>query len=367
MKEYDLSPLGHNEIHQRHYFHLACMEDTPERWISYEENPSDGSPAPIELEFYWVEYSDQVPPLSGWLDDYLPKIEIQMTLQNLSDILKRDSNPTPWSEGDNIPWNEPGFSQRMLEEHLTQDHDMASRRLGKVEQHVAWIHQEALGGQPGKLLDLGCGPGLYSGHLTDLGHQVSGIDYSPASITYAREQATLRGQAITFIHADIREADYGSQYDAAMLIFGETNVFRPADIRKILEKIYAALKLGGKLILEPHTFEAIEEIGNHPASWFTSEGGLFSPYPHLVLTENFWDEEQKAATIRHFVVDAASGNVIRYAQSMQAYTQEEYSHLLAAAGFDDIHFYPSLTGIPDPEQEALIAITAIKTSLHTGK
>ncbi|EBN1049881.1 hypothetical protein LME23_002765 [Salmonella enterica] len=31
-----------------------------------------------------------------------------------------------------IPWDEPAFSQRMLENHLSQDHDWASRRLSHV-------------------------------------------------------------------------------------------------------------------------------------------------------------------------------------------------------------------------------------------
>ena len=75
-KEYHLSPWGKDDIHQRHYFHLECREETPERWLSYEDNPSDGSPAPIEFEFYWVRYPHNVPPLSGWLDDYLNKLEI---------------------------------------------------------------------------------------------------------------------------------------------------------------------------------------------------------------------------------------------------------------------------------------------------
>ena len=33
--------------------------------------------------------------------------------------LPEDRLPEPWDEGDNIPWNEPGFSRRMLREHLT--------------------------------------------------------------------------------------------------------------------------------------------------------------------------------------------------------------------------------------------------------
>lgn len=283
-----------------------------------------------------------------------------MNPETLLDIIQREPAPRPWSEGDNIPWNEPGFSERMLKEHLTQDHDAASRRFEKIDTHIKWIHQEALESQPGKLLDLGCGPGLYASRLTRLGHQVTGIDYSPASIAYAREQATQQDQEITYIHADIREADYGTNYDATMQIFGEVNVFKPADLRKILSKIYTALKPGGKLIIEPHTYEIVQKLGETAPSWHTSESGLFSPVPHLVLTDNSWDAVQRAATIRHYVVETATGNVIRYAQSMQAYTNEEYRELLAEAGFIDIQFYPSMMGVPDPEQAALMAITAKK-------
>ena len=102
----------------------------------------------------------------------------------LIDIVHRLPDAIAWREGDNIPWSEPEFSARMLREHLTQDHDMASRRAELIDRHVAWIHQELLGGQPSRVLDLGCGPGLYSSRLARLGHTCTGVDYSPASIAY---------------------------------------------------------------------------------------------------------------------------------------------------------------------------------------
>jgi hypothetical protein len=42
---------------------------------------------------------------------------------DLMDIIRRQAVPEPWSEGEKIPWNELGFSRRMLLEHLSQDHD----------------------------------------------------------------------------------------------------------------------------------------------------------------------------------------------------------------------------------------------------
>ena len=107
----------------------------------------------------------------------------------ISDLVGREAVPEPWAEGDNIPWSEPGFSERMLKEHLSQAHDLASRRFEAIDTHIEWIHQKLLEGKQSKILDLGCGPGFYSSRLAKLGHECVGIDYSPASIKYATKQA----------------------------------------------------------------------------------------------------------------------------------------------------------------------------------
>ena len=52
--------------------------------------------------------------------------------------------------------------------------------------------------------------------------------------------------------------------DLVMLIYGEFNVFRPVDIGKILDKSWQALKPGGSLLLEPHTFRMVKKLGEAP-------------------------------------------------------------------------------------------------------
>ena len=262
----------------------------------------------------------------------------------LQDIVHRSPDPQPWSEGDNIPWHEPGFSERMLGEHLTQEHDLASRRFKTIDRHVKWIHHHALSERPTRILDLSCGPGLYASRLARLGHECVGIDYSPASIAYAVEQAESEGLSCTYAHQDMRIADYGAGFGLVMLLYGELNVFCPADARRILEKAHRALAGGGLLLLEPHTFAAVRSIGQAGRSWYSSTGGLFSPRPHLCLQEGFWDAGSGTATIRYFVAETASGQVTRHAQSFQAYTDDEYRALLAESGFGAVEFGPSLTG-----------------------
>ena len=279
---------------------------------------------------------------------------------NIFDIAQRTSPPEPWEEGDNIPWNEPGFSQRMLQEHLSQAHDAASRRFEIIDRQVAWLHEEVLNGKPAHILDLGCGPGLYIKRLTQLGHSCTGIDFSPASIQYARETAERAGLSIAYSEADLRQADFGAGFDLVMQIFGEFNVFCPSDARLIATKAWQALKPGGRVLLEAHTFEAVQNIGQKAAAWYTSQKGLFSDQPYLVLEESFWDANSQAATHRYFLVDGASCNVTRYAASYQAYSNEAYRSLLEGQGFRNVQMIPSLVGTPDSFTQDFIVILAQK-------
>jgi len=278
----------------------------------------------------------------------------------LLDLVHRQATPAPWDEGDNIPWNDPDFSERMLKEHLSQAHDAASRRIEKIEEQVEWIQRQVLLGRPTKILDLACGPGLYSSRLVRRGHTCFGIDYSPASIAYAADYADKEKLDCTYLHQDIRQAEYGAGFGLVMLIYGELNVFRPADAKSILNKACRALASDGMLLLEPHTFEIVHTIGEQPPTWYSAESGLFSDQPHLCLKESFWDPASGAATIRYLIVDASTGEVTRYAQSLQAYTDEQYRSLLTDCGFDDVRFFPSLIGVQDATQNQLMAIVARK-------
>jgi SAM-dependent methyltransferase len=248
----------------------------------------------------------------------------------------------------------------MLREHLSQAHDAASRRLEIIDRHVAWIFGHVLRGQPGQVLDLGCGPGLYAQRLAALGCACTGIDYSPASIAYAQARAEAAGLPCAYRLADLRQAEFGHGYDLAMLIFGEANVFRPADLRLILRKAWAALRPGGQLLLEPHTLEAVEAMGHEPPGWSAHAAGLFSDRPHLLLREAFWDSARRAATCRFYVIDADNGEVTRYAQSLQAYAEAGYREALDQCGFGGLRFYPSLTGDLAGSQAGLFALAATR-------
>jgi SAM-dependent methyltransferase len=266
---------------------------------------------------------------------------------NLIDIIQRSNPPQPWAEGEKIPWNEPGFSRRMLKEHLSQEHDAASRRSDLIDRHVDWIHTNVLQQRPSRILDLGCGPGLYTSRLARLGHTCRGIDFSLASIEYARQVAEQEQLSCTYELADIRKARFGSNNNLVMLVFGEFNVFRPDEANLLVKKAAASLAPGGCLLLELHPYETVEKLGRGSSSWYTAETGLFGEYPHLGLQENYWDGGHHVAINRWYVINALTGEVLRHSASNQAYTHQELIDIFTQSGFESYEQFPSLTGLPD--------------------
>jgi SAM-dependent methyltransferase len=260
------------------------------------------------------------------------------------DIVNRDVEPEPWSEGDNIPWNDPEFSERMLAEHLSQEHDLASRRFETIDQQVEWIVSRLLRSRPARVLDLACGPGLYASRLARQGCEYVGIDFSPASIRHARQLTESEGLSCTFRRADVRDGGFGDGFDLVMMIYGQFNVFQRDQGLEILKNAHGALQPGGILLLEIQSLEQIREGGEAGPSWYSAPSGLFSAGPHLVLQENFWDQDAKASTSRFSVIEAETGSVSTSALSNEGYTEREVEDIIVSAGFRSIERFPSLTG-----------------------
>lgn len=240
-----------------------------------------------------------------------------------------------WSGAYKIPWDDRDFSRRMLAEHLSQGHDMASRRAEWIDRQVAWIHAQLLTGEAARILDLGCGPGFYSHRLAMLGHRCRGIDFGPASIKYAQENNPGESRC-EFVLGDIRLVPFGGPYDLVILLYGELNVFSPPEALAILRKVQAGLASQGRLITEVQAPEAVERMGRSEPSEEQSESGLFSDHPHRCRTENQWLPKQEIAIQTFSVTETTDGQTRVYRSTTKAWPDGEVIELLKGVGFREV-------------------------------
>lgn len=258
----------------------------------------------------------------------------------IEEIINRTPDEAALASGERkIPWNEPEFSRRMLKEHLSQDHDLASRRREFIDKQVAWI-DERFGKGPGtRLLDLGCGPGFYVERFALLEYDCLGIDFGPASIAYAKEHF---GKNAQFQEADIRVADFGEGYDLVTMIYGEFNVFSEEDASAILAKAFAALRHGGRILIESQAADSVRRYAEASPTWYRvgpEAAGLFSEDPHLVLVESRWFAESRTS-LQHYHVILADGGAATYRIVTKTWTDDEMEQLLLDAGFVEVTAHP---------------------------
>ena len=281
----------------------------------------------------------------------------------LKNLLGRSSRSVREAQ-QKLPWSDPVFSARMLREHLSQGHDRASRRVNDIDRHVTWIHETVLAEKPGRILDLGCGPGLYTYRLTQRGHDCVGIDFSPASVEYARAEAVRARLSCEYRLRDLREHDFGGDFDAAMMLYGELNTFTREEIQSLLAAVCRALKPGGQLILEVHPDTHVQAIGHEPNTWFAEEGGLFSDQPYLCLRECSWETAPDRSVEHYFVIDLETYSVDNHASTTYAYTESDYAAVLLGAGFGSLERFSSLSGHPTESETELSVIVAIRERIQ---
>jgi len=107
-------------------------------------------------------------------------------------ILHSIDKPPIFETGDSCIWTEDYISGQMLAAHLNPDTDAASRKHQTIEAAVRFWLEEGLIKPGDRVLDMGCGPGLYAERLAAAGVRVVGIDQSESSLSYAMKQAEAK-------------------------------------------------------------------------------------------------------------------------------------------------------------------------------
>lgn len=272
----------------------------------------------------------------------------------IREILNRTADLQPWVEGERIPWDDPEFSKRVLKEHLSQTSTAASKQKKTIQKECAWIFTVLMKNKPGKVLDLGCGPGLYTEIFAQKRCTCVGIDFAPASIEYANKH---RSKTCEYMQGDIRFTPLGGGYDVVLYNFGAINLLPPADAQAMLGKIYQALAPGGFVLIESSSIESVDQIGNQPSMWYSANESIFSGRPHICLMESFWEEETNTATERYYIIDSETEQVTHHCASTKAYSEEELDAMLKKAGFSEVEFHPSMTGEePEFSEDFLVVV-----------
>ena len=99
-----------------------------------------------------------------------------------------------------------------------------------------------------KVLDIGCGEGLYSIYLASKGFSVVGIDISEKAIEYAKENASQQNVKIKFIAIDIEDLDKINEKFDFIFEWALMHHIMPEQRKKYVKNIKRILNREGKYL-----------------------------------------------------------------------------------------------------------------------
>ncbi len=264
------------------------------------------------------------------------------------ELLRRLAERPPLFEpGEPLFWDDPHISGQMLASHLEPGSGGANRPQSVIESTVDWLASKIDLRYGDRLLDLGCGPGLYCTRFAERGIRVTGVDYSRRSIDYAVSHARAAGLPIDYLLRDYVSMDpseYAGQFKAAVLIYGDFCVLNDQARDRVLANVHTMVAPGGLFAFDVTTPTHRDRYGA-PRSWSASTGGFWKPGPHLVLDQLF-DYPETVVSLRRSVVIEEDGDVYDYRIWTHLYTLESIEPVLRRAGFELLEAWSDLAGAP---------------------
>jgi SAM-dependent methyltransferase len=240
--------------------------------------------------------------------------------------------PAPY-EGLDIEslWTDPHISEQMLRYHLDPSVDAASRSPEVIERSVAWLARTFDLAQGRRVVDLGCGPGLYAGRLARTGASVTGVDFSPRSIQHARRAAEQEASSATYAVADYLAWEPADRFDLAMMIYCDYGAMGPDQRRRLLDRVRALLAPGGAFVLDVDSVAALTEREEAIAYAPRLMDGFWSAEPYYGFLNTFVYPEERASVDRYVIVEA--GRTRNFSTWVTYFDPERLEAELAEAGF----------------------------------
>ena len=280
--------------------------------------------------------------------------------------LKYSVKPDLYTPGTADMWTDTYIAKQLLPVHLQADVDLASRRTTTIESTLEWLLKQIPHRKKSlDILDLGCGPGLYTQRLAARGHRVTGVDFSENSISYAGEQADKAGLSIDYLCQNYLDPDLkqkldlqDKRYDLIYMIYADFGVLLPNERESVLRNIRGILKPNGIFVfdvLNDRDFDLRKETN----SWDCTKEGFWRDSPYLALSNNFIYPEDKVILEQHILLEEDKEAVV-YRFWTQYLSHEKINSILTSNRFSVCSFHEDVLPSINMWDGAYITFTVSK-------
>ncbi|MHC5121631.1 MAG: class I SAM-dependent methyltransferase [Planctomycetota bacterium] len=255
-------------------------------------------------------------------------------------------------------WTDEHTSEQMLQFHLNESIDLSSRNHAFIDRSVEWIASQFNVTADTAIADFGCGPGLYTTRLAQTGADVTGIDFSPRSIDYAKAAAAEKNLDISYHCQNYLDFEADKRFDLIIMIFCDFCALSPYQRKTLLQKYHTFLKPGGSLLLDVHSLNIFNEKQESATCELNQLNGFWSPNTYYGFVNSFKYDKEKVSLDKYTIIEKNRTRTVY--NWLQYFSRESLTHELAENGFNVQDCFSDVAGASfDPESPDM-AIIATK-------
>ena len=269
-------------------------------------------------------------------------------------LLRSLQKPALWQRSNDPFWDDEHISKGMLDAHLNPDWDAASRNHNCIDLSVEWL--SSLIPSQGKILDLGCGPGLYTKRLSEMGYDATGMDYSKRSIAFAKSQDAKT----EYVYKNYLELDSIGVFDAITLIYCDYAALTPDERQRLIPKVHGALKPRGLFILDVFTDVHFKDKTNQTSWALNNRGGFWCSKPHICLDATYLYEDNTVSVDQHVVI--TNDDVKEYLIWDTAYSIQRLTDEVVPFGFAVNGTFANICGSPYTGEDETLCLVFEKST-----
>ncbi len=256
-------------------------------------------------------------------------------------------------------WTNEHTAQQMLQYHLNDDIEASSRNSNFIEKSCSWIAEKFKINEK-KVIDFGCGPGLYASRLAQKGALVTGIDFSENSINYARTAAKEKGLNIDYIVSDYLDFETAEKFDLITMIMCDFCALSLAQRKTLLGKFKAILKPEGSILMDVYSLSAFDRKSESATYEKNQLFSFWSPNDYYAFVNTFKYEDEKVLLDKYTIYEADIDEKIVY-NWLQHYSFESLQAELYQNGLAIQEKLASVAGGEfDPEKDEFAIIAGHK-------
>lgn len=239
---------------------------------------------------------------------------------------------------------------------MNESIDVSSRNINFINKSSEWIISHFGLDAASKIIDFGCGPGLYTSRFARKGIHVTGIDFSKRSIEYAKQAALNEKLDCDYICCNYLDFKSSNKFNLITMIMCDFCALSPDQRRIMLGKFKNILTPNGSILLDVYSINFYNASKEKSIYEFNQQSNFWSADDYYSFQNTFKYDDEKVILDKYTIIEKSRKRVV--CNWLQCFSVDSLKKEFEENGLKIIEIFSDVSGSEYRQDSLEIAVVA---------